>query len=196
MKRALFAAVLLFTPFIADAQEPATPPIEAPAAAETPKADEAKPDKVEPAMTGDQANELVDKDVETTDALNDAAEIVKASKDLANAEDGNVDIKVLITLLLAAIFKFLLSAIKLSGRFSDKLKEFWASDKGKLVLRLSTLVLGAAVMLTANIAAGVPWLEALFMGLGAGPGSLAIHESVKIIPMFAKKSAPADEAKG
>lgn len=186
MKRALFAAVLLLTPFIADAQEPATPPPEA-VATETPKAD-----KVEPAMTGDQANELVDKDVETADALNDAAKIVEAGKNLANAEDGSMDLKVLITLLLAAIFKFLLSAVKLSGRFSDKLKEFWATTKGKTILRLSTLVLGAGVMLVSNLAAGVPWLEALFMGIGAGPGSLAIHEVFKLIPMLAKKSAPAD----
>lgn len=186
MKRALFAAVLLLTPFAVIAQEPAAPLT--PAAV-------VQPDKVEPAMTGEEANELVDKDVETADALDDAVGIVDAAKDLKDA-DGNVDFKVLITLLLAAIFKFLLSAIKLSGRFSDKLAEFWASAKGKTILRLSTLVLGAAVMLVSNLAAGVPWLEALFMGIGAGPGSLAIHEVFKLIPMLAKKSEPADGAKG
>lgn len=183
MKRAIFAAILLLTPFLADAQEPAPPPAE-PTAVETP----AKP---EPAMTGEEAMDLVDKDVEVTDAVKDAGEIVDAAKALKDADD-DVDPKVLITILLAAIFKFLLSALKLSGRFSDKLKAFWESDKGKLILRLSTLVLGAGVMLVANLGAGVPWLEALFMGIGSGPGALAIHESFKIIPLFSSKTAPTD----
>ncbi len=174
MKRALLALSLLLAPVIVVAQD--TPP---PATTAKTKG-----------MSGDEATKLVDKDATVKDAVEDGVAVVNAVKDLADA-DSDVDNKLLITALLAAIFKFLLDAIKLTGKFSDKAKEFFASQTGRIVLRLSTLVLGAGVMLVANLAAGVPWIEAVIMGLGAGPGALAVNEAIKIVPGIGDKKPAA-----
>lgn len=82
-------------------------------------------------------------------------------------------------LLLAALFKLLLSAVKATGALS-----IW-KDRQAAVIRFTTLLLGVAVYSVSNLIAGVPWWEALALSL-SGPGSMIVHEYSRL---FGEKKA-------
>jgi hypothetical protein len=71
---------------------------------------------------------------------------------------------------LAILFKLLLSLLKVVIK-----ADFWKGDKAKWIIRCTTAVLGLAVFLCANLGAGVPWLDAVMLGL-SGPFAIVVHE--------------------
>lgn len=80
----------------------------------------------------------------------------------------------IVLLVLGALFKLLLSLIKVLGRNV----EWFKTKDGKRVIKYSTLGLGAAAGLVANLAFGMHWAQALEIML-SGPLAVAIHEYTK-----------------
>lgn len=72
-------------------------------------------------------------------------------------------------LLLATLFKVLLSGVKGLGALS-----IWP-DRKAAIIRFTTLILGVVVYSVANLLGGVPWWEALALSL-SGPCSMIVHE--------------------
>lgn len=83
-------------------------------------------------------------------------------------------------LLLAAIFKVLLSVVKFTS-------DFWKGPKGALALRVSTLVLGIAVFLTAKMGAGETVVNSALLAL-SGPLAISFHELFDIIVNLVQKT--------
>lgn len=148
-------------------------------AAETPKVEEivtVPPDKIE-----------------MGDFVADVGEVGEAMAYLRSCKKGvcpplegqesqdSIPLTVAYAMLLAAIFKMLLSGVKLSS-------PFWKGKKGKVALRLSTVLLGAGVFLTSTVAGGATFAEALILAL-SGPGAIAVHELLALIPGFKKEES-------
>jgi ADP-dependent phosphofructokinase/glucokinase len=74
-------------------------------------------------------------------------------------------------LILGAVFKFLLSTIKVLG----KNIEWFKTQTGKRVIKYSTIALGGAAGLMANLVFGMSWLEAAEIFV-SGPLAVALHE--------------------
>jgi len=107
-------------------------------------------------------------DASAGEVAGDAAKVVDAAKSL---KDPTLPKGLAIAVLLGAIFKLLLSGLKVVSKFAPWFK----SQDGKRVLKYSTLGLGAAAALTANLAFGMGWMDALTILL-SGPLAVAIHE--------------------
>jgi len=176
MKKTLLSLPFLLWAAIALAQAPATPvPVPTPAAVEQPAAP-----AVEPAAVPDVVKVEGDK-ITVNDVVTDAKGVVEAFVALKAAKSAGdkAAAKLGLMLLLAAIFKVLLSCVKFTG-------EFWKGVKGKLALRLSTLVLGIAVALLAHFGAGEDWMSAVMLGI-SGPLAISFHELFDIIVGLVQK---------
>ena len=174
MKRMLPVLALTLLAFSALAQEPATPVAPPTAAAVAPASTPIPapaPDVVK--IEGDKitVNDIV------TDAKG-VADAVKSYKD-AKSSGNKLAARLGLMALLAAVFKVLLSCLKFTS-------EFWKGDKGKIVLRLSTLVLGIAVALLSHFAAGEDWMSAIMLGI-SGPLAISFHELFDIIVALVQK---------
>lgn len=178
-----FALLLLCTP--AYGQE--LPPDPAPAVAE---------DVADPVADAKaEYTELVDGDVKVKDVITNGTEVYDAVQALRKEkeETGKINM-VLILLMLAAIFKALLSVAKVVGKLVGE--EFWKNRKGKTIMRLICIGLGLATMVTAKLAAGVGWGDAILLFL-SGPGALAAHEVTGLfVGMKDDKDEPAEESPG
>lgn len=152
----LLMAGLWVTPSYA--QEPATP-----AGAMDTNAD----GKVD----ADETKAAIEGDVDVKDVVLDVTDVVAAVQDLKGKKEG---MATLIMVLLGAVFKLLLSAVKL---IKAKTKWFHAK-KAKRILKYTTLGLGAAAALLSNLVFGMGWIEAGIILL-SGPISVAIHEYTK-----------------
>ena len=131
--------------------------------------------------TAEGVAKLVDGDATTQDVIVNAEEVLAAYQ-AVKAADGNKARLFAILAGLAVAFKFLLSLLKVFVKAN-----FWKGAKAKWILRLSAAGLGLAVFLCANLATGMPWFDALLLGL-SGPGAIVIHE-------FTSKPRVADEKK-
>ncbi len=198
MKRLLFIAALLL-PITSFAQEPAPAPATEEAAAPADAAPAAEPEKTgKPESDSMDTNEdgkvdeaetaaATEKDADVTDAIKEGAEVVEAAKELANKDESDMPTGTLILVLLGAIFKFLLSTMKLLG----KNVPWFKTKDGKRVVKYSTLALGAVSALVANLAFGMHWIEAMQLLL-SGPIAIGIHEYTK----DSKDSPPEAPAEG
>jgi hypothetical protein len=176
MKKTLLSLPFLLWAAIALAQAPATPvPVPATAAVEQPAAP-----AVEPAAVPDVVKVEGDK-ITVNDVVTDAKGVAEAFKVLKAAKGAGDKLAARLALmgLLAAIFKILLSCLKFTS-------EFWKGAKGKLVLRLSTLVLGIGVTLLSHFAAGEDWMSAIMLGI-SGPLAISIHELFDVIVALVQK---------
>lgn len=115
---------------------------------------------------------LVDGKVEIKDLVVEGAEVYEAVKAMRDAKKG-VNLA-LFVMALAALFKFLLSILKLAVASG-----FWSTRKGKTVTRLTAIGLGVAAMFVAKLGMGMGWGDALFLFM-SGPGALAFNESMGI----------------
>ena len=177
MKRfALISFLLVFVALTANAQTPTTPVATEPTPAVA--APVAKPDVV--TVKGDK--------VTVNDVITDATEVAAAvtSYQAAKKAGDKSAIRLGIMVLLAAVFKILLSVLKFTS-------DFWKGEKGKLVLRCSTIVLGVAVFFTAHLAAGESWVNAGLLAV-SGPLAIAVHELFDIIMPLLQKKPKADLA--
>ena len=171
----LLGAVLLF-PMSVQSQDPP----KAPSTSVTSDLDTNKDGKVDAKETA--AATTADADV--GDVIKDGAEVVAAAKEIAD-KDESMPVGTMILVLLGAIFKLLLSLIKVLGKNIG-----WFKTKdGKRVVKYSTIGLGAVAALLANLAFGMHWIEAAQLIL-SGPLAIAIHEYTKD-----SKDTPAEEAK-
>jgi len=171
MKRLLLIAGLLLVPMVAPAQEPAPKPEPA---ATAPAADAPKPDSSldtnnDGKVDADEVKAATDADAEISDVIKDATGVYEAVKDKKSLPKGTFW-----AVMLGAVFKLLLSLVKVLGK-----NVAWFKTKdGKRVVKYSTIGLGAAAALTANLAFGMHWMDAVQILL-SGPLAVAIHEYTK-----------------
>ena len=161
------------------AQDPVPAVASAPAAATetvaTPAAPVEEPIKI--TVDGDK--------VTIQDVVIGAGEVAKAVADYkaAKGKSDKASLSLMLMALLAAIFKLVLSAVRLTG-------SFWKTPRGKTITRLITLALGVGVFLTSSMAGGMGWMEAIVAGM-SGPLALAFHEYTYLIPSLAAKKEAA-----
>ena len=125
-------------------------------------------------------NPDLDADPTIGEVVTEVSDVITEAKDLKTGKF------LAIAAFLAALFKLLLSLLKLSSDFF----------KSKVVPKVIALVLGLATYLCANLAMGVGWVDALILA-GAGPGAIFIHELSKLIPAVrAIKDAGTEEPTG
>lgn len=112
------------------------------------------------------------------EVVKDGAAVVAAVEDVKDAKKAGEGLYLAIMAMLTAIFKFALSGVKLSG-------PFWKGRRGKTVLRLVTIGLGAAAAFTAGFL-DASWVDAIMVGL-SGPLAVAFHEYTVLLPSLSKK---------
>lgn len=177
MQALCIASVLWLAPMGPPADAPSVGPTDVapvdvgPVAPDPAPAPEPTPPTPEGTTVQDMTDEfkvLVDKDATLVEAVEGAVDTYEASRDLAKNEDKSAVLG-LVMILLSAIFKTLLSIVKLVS------KAFFQTRKGKTALRVTTLGLGLAVLVTTKVVIGMSWVEALFLAL-AGPGAIVVHE--------------------
>lgn len=119
----------------------------------------------------DETAAEIDKDVGVGDVVKDVTDVVEAAQNLKGEKEGKA---ALIMMLLGAIFKLLLSGIKLIKKQTN----WFHAKKAKRILKYTTLGLGAVAALLSNLAFGMGWIEAGIIFL-SGPMAVAIHEYTK-----------------
>lgn len=77
---------------------------------------------------------------------------------------------------LAVILKIIISLL-------TSWKGYFKSDKAKAWLKFSLVLCGFGVFLSTNLGFGIPWWQSLILA-GGGPGSILVHELVKLWPVF------------
>lgn len=174
---------------MAHTQEP--PPPATPAPAATP-ATPATPDISAFDANGDgkidaeEAKALLDSDPTAADGVKDVLGVVEAARDLKGKS--GTELAIGIAMLLAIIFKLLLSLVKVLSKNT----EWFKSSRGKAALKYSTLGLGALAAIGAGIAAGVGaglgWVEVVIIGL-SGPGAMVVHEVSSLLPGVGKHAS-------
>lgn len=81
---------------------------------------------------------------------------------------------------LAILLKMLMSVLKSwKGRVH--------TDRDKAIIRAATLGISVLTFLATNVGAGLPWWQALVIS-GGGPGAIAVHEIMKLIPVIQGKT--------
>ena len=180
--RAILFVCLMAMPFAALAEPtPAATEAVAPSApAATSKLDTNNDGKVDAAETAAATNA----DADVGDLIADGADTVSTIKNVVDKKD-TMPVGTMILVILGVVFKLLLSLMKVLGRNIAWFK----SKDGKRVVKYSTLGLGAAAALVANLAFGMNWIEAAQLLL-AGPIAVAIHEYTK----DSKDAAPEADA--
>ena len=73
--------------------------------------------------------------------------------------------------------------LKISMSFLKSYSEFFKTDKGKARIRLASILVGLSAFLLSNIGFGMPIWQAIILA-GGGPGAIAIHEIMKLIPVL------------
>lgn len=165
MIRSLLIAASLILSLTAQAETtPATPAVAPAPVVPSSSLDTNKDGKVDAAETAAATNA----EATTGEAVSGVAEVAEAAKAL---KDPTMPKGLAIAVLLGAIFKLLLSSLKMVSKFAPWFK----SPDGRRVLKYSTLGLGGAAALTANLAFGMGWMDALTIVL-SGPLAVAIHE--------------------
>lgn len=168
---ALLFPVLLWCSTLFGQEPPAPAPASEPVATE-PVATPTDTEKDKAAYV-----ELVDGEVKVKDVVADGTEVYDAVMAYRQAKQSGdtTGIALIIAAGLAALFKILLSVAKMLS------KVFFSTGKGKMVLRVITLVLGLAVFFTVKFAAGFGWVDAIIAAL-SGPGAIVVHE---LLDLFA-----------
>lgn len=115
--------------------------------------------------------EVSKEEASADDVVKYGTEVADAAKDLHGADTKSVT---LWAVLLGALFKLMLSLVKVMGKnFS-----WFESKESKRIIKYSTLGLGAIAAVCANVAFALPWPEAIEFLL-SGPLAVAIHEYSK-----------------
>lgn len=123
------------------------------------------------------------KEATVADVIKDGADTVNAAKAL---KDPTMPKGVMVAVLLGAVFKLLLSLMKVLG----KNIAWFKTANGKRIVKYSTLGLGAAAGLVANLAFGMSWIDSVTILL-SGPIAVAINEYTSD-----SKSTPTDPPSG
>lgn len=188
----LFLIVLLLAPMPALSQEAPVEPAAPEAATEAAKPAPVNVDISAFDTNGDgkidstEAAALLTADPSVTDVTSDVGALVEAAKSIKGKS--GTELAIAIALLLAVIFKLLLSLIKVASKNTDWFK----SPRGKAALKYTTLGLGALAAIGAGIAAsvgaGIGWVEVVIIGL-SGPGAMVVHEISSLLPGVGKHAS-------
>jgi len=174
MKKMILLSSLLFSSLVI-AQEP-TKPSDPVVPASTIAA---VIDPAVAALASTDPSKISDADVK--EVLANADEVLAAYQAVKTADGAKAKFLTIFA-GLAVLFKLLLSLMKVVVK-----ADFWKGAKAKWIIRCGTAALGLAVFLCANLGAGVPWYDAILMGL-SGPFAIVVHE-------FTSKPRASDEAK-
>ena len=192
MRSFLLAMLLCFLTFAPDVVGAETPDAVTPAPAAV-----AAPAKATPApavdasidldkdgkVSAEETKALVDKDASVGDVVKEGSAALDAAKDLKGKSGKSLALA--LAIFLAALFKMLLSTVKVASKSTDWFK----TKRGKY----STLVLGGFAAAGAGAAAmmGVPfdWMDIAVVGL-SGPGSMIAHELSALLPGVGKHTSP------
>lgn len=167
------AIAIMFVSGLAFAQDTKTDPVK-PATKVAPKADDAT-------KTDEPASPVKEIVGGVKEVIKKVGEVKKGE----NTAGEKIPMLLAIMALLAAIFKVLLSLLKVMSKF-------FKSSKGKTVMRLITVILGFATYLVSSMAMKMPWYEALTLSI-SGPGALVIHELSLVIPWLKNVKEKAKE---
>lgn len=107
----------------------------------------------------------LDGDPELVTVIAEASEVITSATNLKTGKF------LAIAAFLAALFKLLLSVLRLTSDFF----------KNKAVPKITAIVLGILVGLFASLAGGAGWVDTLIL-VASGPGAIAIHEISKLLP--------------
>jgi hypothetical protein len=116
--------------------------------------------------------------VTVNDMVVDAAEVVKAVNNYRTS-DNSMAKRLGLLVLLSAVFKMLLSCLKFTG-------DFWKGSRGRLVMRLTTLLLGALVFFVDQMVGGENVFNSLMLAV-SGPLAISMHELSDIVVQLLKK---------
>jgi len=122
-------------------------------------------------VDADEAAAATAEEVDVGDVAKDVGDVIGAAKGLKDGGEGQAT---LIMILLGAIFKLLLSGVKLVRSKTN----WFHAKKAKRIVKYTTLVLGGLAALMANLVFDMSWLEAGIILL-SGPMSVAMHEYTK-----------------
>jgi len=176
--RQILILVFLAVAFQVQAQEPAAPETAAPTAA--PAKPATAPEKLDTnkdgVVDGDEAVAATEGEATVGETLDEINETVGAAKGLSKVKDaeGWHAKLMIIAAFLAALFKLLLSGIKLIKAQT----KWFEKKKAKRILKYSTLGLGALAGLASNIVFGLPIMDCIVIFM-SGPVAVAIHEYTK-----------------
>jgi hypothetical protein len=115
----------------------------------------------------------------TEEVIAAAAETLSEADKYFKARKEGISTALILCGAIAALLKLLLSLLRLTS-------PFWKTTRGKWVLRLITLTIGAIAGVLASVAGGMPWWDALIVFFG-GPGAMLIAEYQKMIPFLRPK---------
>jgi hypothetical protein len=137
-----------------------------------------------------EAKAYKDKEATVGDVVEGVTEVVDAAQDLKGKSGTGLALG--ISLMLAAIFKTLLSLVKVMSGSTG----WFAGKRGKAALKYLTLGLGALAAGGAGIfmALGVgdlAWWDVIIVGL-SGPGSMVVHELMSLAPGVGKHASVPD----
>jgi hypothetical protein len=140
----------------------------------------------------DETKALVDKEASVADTVSDVGDVADAVGGLKGKSGKGLAMA--IALLLATIFKMLLSFVKILSKNTG----WFDGARGKAALKYTTLALGALAALGAGVAAsmgaGLDWLDIAIIA-GSGPGSMVVHELSSLLPGVGKHaSVPGSDA--
>lgn len=121
------------------------------------------------ATLADTAKKITDPAIVADTLINDANAVIGAVKDFKTGA-------ISLILLIAAIIKLLISAMKLPA-----LAKFLDTPKAKAAKPYIALFLGVASGFLASMATGQDLITSAIAGLTAGFGSIGIHETYKSI---------------
>ncbi len=86
-----------------------------------------------------------------------------------------------------AVAGFLAIALKTLLSVMSGYVGYFTSDKSKAWVRVTTIGVGLVAFFLTNVGLGMPWWQALIIA-GGGPGSIALHELMKLIPVILGKA--------
>jgi len=115
-----------------------------------------------------------------SEVVKEAGQVVAAAGEYFSGTKGEAEAKKFgLLALIAAVLNLLISLLKLTGNF-------WSETRGKWILRLVSLSLGVVVFIVSSMALGMPWWDAVTLGL-AGPGAVVMQEYKQLLPFLRKK---------
>ena len=106
-----------------------------------------------------------------------------ASAQKSNNDTNDTDSKMAEAMASAAVLATILKTLM---SYLRNYKGYFTTDKGKAGIRISLVLVGLAAFAATNVGFGMTWWQAIIVA-GGGPGAIALHELMKLIPVILGK---------